>query len=126
MNVKMRGQDMIDLARYPIDQPGSSLYNDVLDQVRADLARDGCAVLRGFLTPEGVASAVTEADNVADRGIAAIRAPMSISAKMMKACLKATRRDSSLTAPMPSFLRIISRKMARCGKCITFPDLTIS
>jgi len=68
MNVKMRGQDMIDLARYPIDQPGSSLYNDVLDQVRADLVRDGCAVLRGFLTPQGVASAVKEADNVADQG----------------------------------------------------------
>ena len=58
---------IVDLARYPIGQPGSS-RQAVVDQVRADLAKDGCAVLKGFLTPRGVAAFLTEAEAVADKG----------------------------------------------------------
>lgn len=52
---------LIDLDAYPIDREGAG-RDAVLSQVRADLARDGCAVLKRFLRPESVAAAVTEAD----------------------------------------------------------------
>ncbi|WP_306116657.1 MULTISPECIES: phytanoyl-CoA dioxygenase family protein [unclassified Roseovarius] len=58
---------LIDLARYPIHRDGAA-RDAVLAQVRADLARDGCAVLKGFLTAEGVAALTAEADGVADNG----------------------------------------------------------
>lgn len=57
--------DLINLSRYPINGPGRDA---VLADVRADLARDGCAVLKGFLTPAGVQAIAAEADAVADRG----------------------------------------------------------
>ncbi len=58
---------LIDLARYPIDRDGPA-RDVVLAQVRADLARDGCAVLKGFLTAGGVAALTAEADGVAGKG----------------------------------------------------------
>ncbi len=58
---------LIDLDRYPIHRPGPA-RDAVLGQVRAALGRDGCAVLKGFLTVEGIAALTQEADGVADQG----------------------------------------------------------
>ena len=60
-------KDMINLARYPIATPGPA-RDAVLARVRDALDARGCAVLKGFLTPEGIAAAVTEAEGVADKG----------------------------------------------------------
>ena len=57
---------LIDLGRYPLDLPDSPAFARVIEDVRGDLAQDGCAVLKGFLTPEAVAACVAEADRVAD------------------------------------------------------------
>jgi len=65
--MQLPNTDLIDLARYPI-QRESRERNAILARVREDLARDGCAVLKGFLTPDGVAALAAEADGVADRG----------------------------------------------------------
>ncbi len=62
----LTARDIIDLDRYPIATPGAR-RNAVLAQVRADLARDGCAVIRDFLTPAGIAAARAEADSVAEQ-----------------------------------------------------------
>ena len=59
--------DLVDLARYPIATPGPA-RDAILAQVRQDLDARGCAVLKGFLTPAGIAAAVAEADSVADKG----------------------------------------------------------
>ena len=59
--------ELIHLDRYPIHRPGAAL-DAVLAQVRAEIERDGCAVLKGFLTPRGVSAAVAEADSVSDHG----------------------------------------------------------
>ncbi|WP_299350090.1 phytanoyl-CoA dioxygenase family protein [uncultured Shimia sp.] len=59
--------DLIDLDRYPIHLDGPA-RDALLTQVQADLARDGCAVLKGFLRPEAIARLTDEADAVADRG----------------------------------------------------------
>ncbi|ASP21985.1 2OG-Fe(II) oxygenase [Antarctobacter heliothermus] len=61
----MNASDLIDLTRYPIDSAGRDA---LLRKVRSELASDGCAVLKGFLTPEGVRAIAAEADSVADQG----------------------------------------------------------
>jgi hypothetical protein len=64
MGVAVR--ELIDLKRYPIHKPGA--LADLLSKVRVDLAGDGCAVLKGFLTPDGIAATVSEAESVSDQG----------------------------------------------------------
>lgn len=59
--------ELIDYERYPIDQDGQP-RDALLARVRSDLARDGCAVVKRFLTPKGVAALVSEADSVASKG----------------------------------------------------------
>lgn len=59
--------DLIDLKRYPIHQDGK-LRNELLSKVHNDLARDGCAVLKGFLRPEALPLLTDEADRVAHKG----------------------------------------------------------
>jgi hypothetical protein len=58
---------LIDLNRYPIHQAGPA-RDALLDHVRDELAQDGCAVLKGFLTPAGVAALTAEAEGVAHKG----------------------------------------------------------
>ena len=65
--MRFASSDLIDLDRYPIATPGPA-RNAVLAQVRGDLEARGCAVLKGFLTPAGIAAAVAEAESVADKG----------------------------------------------------------
>jgi hypothetical protein len=62
-----RADDLIDRGRYPIHQDGPA-RDALLSKVRADLAQDGCAVIKGFLTPAGVAALAEEAESVADQG----------------------------------------------------------
>ena len=59
--------DIIDLNRYPIHQDGAT-RDGLIEQVRRDLAKDGCAVLKGFLSPEGVTALCREADGVSGKG----------------------------------------------------------
>lgn len=58
-------QDLVDLGRYPIDRPDSHGYRQMIRDLRRDLAKDGCAVLPGFVHDDGLASLVAEADAVA-------------------------------------------------------------
>lgn len=63
----MTAYDYINLKRYPIASDGDQ-RDALLVKVRADLERDGCAVLKGFLTAEGVAALTAEAENVSEQG----------------------------------------------------------
>ena len=58
---------LIDLERYPIEQEGPA-RDKILSQVRADLAKDGCAVIKGFLSAQGVETLRKQAESVAERG----------------------------------------------------------
>lgn len=53
-------QDIIDLDRYPLDRPGSAEWQAMVDQARADLAKEGMFDLAGFLRPAAVLSACAE------------------------------------------------------------------
>lgn len=59
--------DLVDLGRYPIDRPKSAAYWRMIDDLRRDLDRDGCAVLPSFVHARGVEALREEADAVADR-----------------------------------------------------------
>lgn len=58
---------LIDYGRYPIAQEGAA-RDALVAKVRADLDNDGCAVIKGFLTQNGIAALAREADGAADKG----------------------------------------------------------
>ena len=59
--------ELIDYRRWPINRE-SGERNSLVEKVRSDLARDGCAVIKGFLTPQGITALTSEAEGVADKG----------------------------------------------------------
>lgn len=61
----MCAEDAVNRKEFPIDQPQSGAYATLLDAVRADLAADGCAVLRGFVRDDVLPAFVREADQAA-------------------------------------------------------------
>ncbi|MDG1290288.1 MAG: phytanoyl-CoA dioxygenase family protein [Lentibacter sp.] len=63
----MSAHDFINLKTYPIGADGPERVA-FLETVRADLERDGCAVLKGFLTADGVAALTAEAESVSEQG----------------------------------------------------------
>lgn len=65
--MNQRGANLINLAEYPINTYGPK-RDTVLAGVRDALERDGCAVLKGFLTKEGIDALTKEADSVAVMG----------------------------------------------------------
>jgi len=58
--------NLINLERYPIHKKGPE-RTAILAGVQEKLARDGCAVLKGFLTSDGIAALTQEAESVADK-----------------------------------------------------------
>ena len=47
---------------YPIDKLDHVNRQDIIDQIKADLAEDGCAVIRDFLSPDGLQALLAEAE----------------------------------------------------------------
>ena len=60
--------DVIDLKKYPIADIQSAQFDCVLQKVRSDLAKDGCAVLKGFVREASIPALVEEADKAAPNG----------------------------------------------------------
>ena len=58
----MNVENLIDLNNYPIHQPDSAEYLEIVKSVRVDLAEDGCAVLSNFLSVEGLDTITNEAE----------------------------------------------------------------
>jgi hypothetical protein len=65
--MKNLGAQYIDINKYPIHKNGPE-REAILEQVRSDLARDGCAVLKGFLNADGIHALTQEAEGVSDKG----------------------------------------------------------
>ena len=59
--------DLIDLDRYPLHDLGSAAGQRVIEDARAQIAAMGAAELSGFVTPDGVAKLVADADALAER-----------------------------------------------------------
>ena len=60
----MNFENLINIADYPVHQPGERLDRQI-GKARAALAKDGCAVLRGFLTQKAIDALTKEADEKA-------------------------------------------------------------
>jgi hypothetical protein len=58
-------RNLVNIEAYPIHQDGEK-RDAVLRNVRYSLAFDGCAVLKNFLTPEGIVALTQEADAVVE------------------------------------------------------------
>ncbi|UOX89444.1 arpA protein [Amycolatopsis sp. FBCC-B4732] len=43
---------MVDTERYPLTEPGSAAWREIVERTRADLAEAGCSVLADFVRPE--------------------------------------------------------------------------
>lgn len=59
--------ELINTDRYPIDT-SNERRNEVVAEVRKKLAQDGCAVLKGFLSAQGIAALTQEAESVSNKG----------------------------------------------------------
>ncbi|HLK45682.1 MAG TPA: hypothetical protein VKT18_06815 [Acidimicrobiales bacterium] len=59
--------ELVDLARYPLDDPDGEGYAAAVADARAQLAKTGAAELRGFVTPDGVTALQADADALAVR-----------------------------------------------------------
>lgn len=59
--------ELIDLDRYPLHDLDSATGQRVIEDARAQIAAMGAAELSGFVTPEGVAKLVADADALAQR-----------------------------------------------------------
>jgi len=60
-------KDLINLKRYPIDAVCRQ-RDELIEQTRARLGFDGCAVLKGFLSEKGVEALTAEANSVSSKG----------------------------------------------------------
>ena len=58
---------LVDLARYPVCEPGSHAYRACVDAARAQLRATGAAELPGFVSPAGVETLARDADALAPR-----------------------------------------------------------
>ncbi len=52
---------LVDIARYPLDNPQDDRYRNTLSLIRAQLEQDGCAVIPGFLSSHGLSHLLDEA-----------------------------------------------------------------
>ncbi len=64
----MRPESVIDVSRYPVHAVGTDEYQTIMARIHADLDRDGCCVLKSFITPDGVKQLVKEGDATAHLG----------------------------------------------------------
>lgn len=63
----MNPKDLIDYDRFPLDQPDSPAYTAAVAEIQASLASDGCAVVKNFLSPTGLADILGEAEERKDQ-----------------------------------------------------------
>ena len=59
-------RDILDLDRYPLDKPGTALWQNLVDQCKDDLGRDGMFNLVGLVKDEALSKVVGEVKPVAD------------------------------------------------------------
>jgi hypothetical protein len=67
MTITRAYEDVVDLRRYPINEPGSATYGTLVQSCRDQLRDHGVAQLAGFLTPAAVGEMIAESGRLADR-----------------------------------------------------------
>jgi hypothetical protein len=62
MSSSLDQTEIINHALYPIDDPDNPARQGIIEQVKSDLADDGCAVIRNFFSPSGLSTLLAEAN----------------------------------------------------------------
>ena len=62
MNANLACNRIINQARYPVDQLDHPLRGEIIQQVKTELAADGCAIIRDFFSEEGLDCLLAEAN----------------------------------------------------------------
>jgi hypothetical protein len=62
----MQLSNIVDLARYPLDRPGTDEWNALVIKSKAELSRDGMFNLEGLVKPETLAQMVAEIQPIMD------------------------------------------------------------
>ena len=60
-------ENLINLSKYPINEPESPQFKKVVNHVKNELSQDGCSVLSDFLTDWGLESIANEAEQRKDQ-----------------------------------------------------------
>jgi hypothetical protein len=63
----IEASELVDPARYPLEDPDVAAYRVAVDTARAQLRRTGAAEIPGFITDEGVAALCRDAELLAER-----------------------------------------------------------
>ncbi len=64
----MLPSEYIDVERYPVNQPQSAGFHDMVTMIQSELASDGCAVLKGFVRADKIPDLIEEADRASPHG----------------------------------------------------------
>ena len=67
MGTRCAVDQLVDLDRYPVTEPGGGRFADVVDEARSQLTGTGAVELAGFLNQTGVDAAVADAVELAPR-----------------------------------------------------------
>jgi hypothetical protein len=65
MNDPRSPENLVDLDRYPLTEPGTRKYKELTARIKLNLAHDGAASLPGFLRPEAILLMADEAEALA-------------------------------------------------------------
>ena len=60
-------RDILDLDRYPLDQPGSTAWLDLVARCKSELARDGMFNLEGLLRPAAITKTMEQVAPIMER-----------------------------------------------------------
>ncbi len=63
----LRPEDLVDLGRYPLDDPDGDAYRAVVAGARSQLCSTGAVELSGFVTSAGIAALAADAEELATR-----------------------------------------------------------
>jgi hypothetical protein len=109
-----KAEVLINLEDYPIHQAGAK-RDQLIETFRTQLAEDGCAVLKSFLTPDGVCLLPMHP----------MARQMPILPLMIHRLQSTTLIAVFSTAQTLLFRLIITKPMAPCGRFMIFRHLTL-
>ena len=112
-NTPYRPEDLINLVDFPIHQNGPE-RDALLSEVHAQLAADGCAVLKRFLTERAITLLTEEADSVASCAHRPSIAQTLISRWMTRCLTLRIRAAAFMTVQTLSSRQIILYQRVHC------------
>ena len=62
MSSRLSCTEIINHTHYPLDEPDNPRRLAIIDQIKSELAGDGCAVIRNFFSTRGLAALLSEAN----------------------------------------------------------------